>query len=548
MSRASTPTSRGDKSRPDSKTGLHNSEHLAEELGEALASAKRGGAGLSVVMVDLDQLSVVNDRHGQPAGDELIRAAAEVVSDVATAHQGIAARFGGDELCLLLPAESLEPAGQIAEEVRARIDRIELPLDGSGQPLGITASVGVASYPEHAPTVDGLLAAADVAVYDAKLEGRNRTWMASPPGVREALKLESAGWPRRAAPRPCRAMSLTRSSTGIRSKGTPSRSTSRRPRPPGPGWSPPVAGTVCAGAVLVGALSSDAAIPSFLWLTVPLVGGLPLLTLWVAEKQYVDRSRATVTELRMSNDELEAANARLFGLLDENRQLLGRMQRSYLSTITSLARAVEAKDPYTSGHTERVAEVALLLARELDFDESQLAAIKVGAIIHDIGKVGTPDQILSKPGALTEEEIREIRKHPEVASQIVAELELPKAVKQMVRSHRERFDGGGYPDGLDRRADPARRAHPLRGRSARCDDERPALSRRDAAGRGLRRDPGQRGHAVLPAGRGGADELPRTKSRLLGGVRRIGPSAGVCALSHGPLAYRVVEIRRCAAL
>ena len=179
-----------------------------------------------------------------------------------------------------------------------------------------------------------------------------------------------------------------------------------------------------------------------------MVGGLPLLTLWVAEKQYLDRSRATVTELRMSNDELEAANARLFGLLDENRQLLGRMQRSYLGTITSLARAVEAKDPYTSGHTERVAEVALLLARELDFDESQLAAIKVGAIIHDIGKVGTPDQILSKPGALTEEEIREIRKHPEVASQIVAELELPKAVKQMVRSHRERFDGGGYPDGL----------------------------------------------------------------------------------------------------
>jgi diguanylate cyclase (GGDEF)-like protein/putative nucleotidyltransferase with HDIG domain len=449
MARASTPTSRGDKSRPDSKTGLHNPEHLAEVLGEALASAKRGGAGLSVVMVDLDQLSAVNDRHGQPAGDELIRAAAEVVSEVATAHQGIAARFGGDELCLLLPAESLEPAGQIAEEVRARIDRIELPLDGSGQPLGITASVGVASYPEHAPTVDGLLAAADVAVYDAKLEGRNRTWMASPPGVREALKLESAGLASQngppAVPRDVADPELNGKSLEAdpeRPVDQPATSAAR---------SRLVAacvGTVCAGAVLVGALWSDAAIPSFLWLTVPLVGGLPLLTLRVAEKQYVDRSRATVTELRMSNDELEAANARLFGLLDENRQLLGRMQRSYLSTITSLARAVEAKDRYTSGHTERVAEVALLLARELDLDESQLAAIKVGAIIHDIGKVGTPDQILSKPGALTEEEIREIRKHPEVASQIVADLELPKAVKQMVRSHRERFDGGGYPDGL----------------------------------------------------------------------------------------------------
>ena len=128
------------------------------------------------------------------------------------------------------------------------------------------------------------------------------------------------------------------------------------------------------------------------------VFGLPLLMLWVAEKQYLDRSRATVTELRMSNDELEAANARLFRLLDENRQLLGRMQRSYLSTITSLARTVEAKDPYTGGHTERVAEIAVLLARELGFDETELPAINVGAIIHDIGKVGTPDQILLQAG------------------------------------------------------------------------------------------------------------------------------------------------------
>ncbi len=419
------------KSRTDSKTGLHTSEYLVEELEGALASAKRRGSGLSVAMIDLDLLRVINDRHGQLVGDRLIRAAAEVVADVASAHQGVAARFGGDEVCLLLPSESLEPARQIAEEVRARIDQIELPLDGSGEPLGITASVGVASYPDHAPTGEGLLAAADVAAYDAKLEGRNRTSMASPPGVREALKLE-IGDPA------LNGDSLEGDPEPVDEPATPA----SRPR-----LVAACLGALCAGVVLVGALSS-AAIPDFLLLVAPLVGVLPLLTLWIAERQYVDRSRATVTELRMSNDELEAANARLFGLLDENRQLLGRMQRSYLGTITSLAHAVEAKDPYTSGHTERVAEVALLLARELDFDDSQLAAVKVGAIIHDIGKVGTPDQILSKPGALTADEIREIRKHPEVASQIVAELELPTAVKQMVRSHHERFDGDGYPDGL----------------------------------------------------------------------------------------------------
>jgi putative nucleotidyltransferase with HDIG domain len=176
--------------------------------------------------------------------------------------------------------------------------------------------------------------------------------------------------------------------------------------------------------------------------------GLPVITLWIAEKQYLDRSRANVTELREKNDELEAANARMRRLLGDNEQLLRRMHSSYLSTITSLARAVEAKDPYTSGHTERVSRIAMMLAEELGFDEPQLRAIEVGAIIHDIGKVGISDQILLKPGPLDPDETREMRKHPELSSYIVADLELPPVVKQMVRSHHERYDGAGYPDGL----------------------------------------------------------------------------------------------------
>ena len=123
-------------------------------------------------------------------------------------------------------------------------------------------------------------------------------------------------------------------------------------------------------------------------------------------------------------------------------------QKSYLATITSLARTIEAKDPYTGGHTERVAEVALLLAKELDFDETEQRAVRVGAVIHDIGKVGVPDDILLKPGRLSPEELAIIRKHPEISTYILAELELPPMVKEMVRHHHERIDGCGYPDGL----------------------------------------------------------------------------------------------------
>jgi putative nucleotidyltransferase with HDIG domain len=175
---------------------------------------------------------------------------------------------------------------------------------------------------------------------------------------------------------------------------------------------------------------------------------IPLLIMVVTEEQYVDRSRESVTELRKHRDELAAANTRLGSALANNQELMRTMQRSYLSTITSLARTIEAKDPYTGGHTERVRDFAMLLAGEMGLSEEDLRAVEVGSIIHDIGKIGIPDGILTKPGRLTDEEFDTMRKHPEISSYIVSELDLPQIVQDMVRSHHERWDGRGYPDGL----------------------------------------------------------------------------------------------------
>src|SRR3954451_3745066 len=175
---------------------------------------------------------------------------------------------------------------------------------------------------------------------------------------------------------------------------------------------------------------------------------IPLLIMYVAERQYVDRSRESVAELRKQRDELAAANTRLGKALSNNQELTRSMQRSYLSTITSLARTIEAKDPYTGGHTERVRDFAMLLAGEMGFSGEDLRAVEVGSVIHDIGKIGIPDGILTKPGRLTDEEFETMRQHPEISSYIVSELDLPEIVQQMVRSHHERWDGRGYPDGL----------------------------------------------------------------------------------------------------
>jgi putative nucleotidyltransferase with HDIG domain len=176
--------------------------------------------------------------------------------------------------------------------------------------------------------------------------------------------------------------------------------------------------------------------------------GVPLMLAWGTEKQYVRRSRTSVAALRASHHDLEAANEQLRVALGENEQLLERTKRAYLSTITSLARTIEAKDPYTGGHTERVAEYALMLARELGFHDEELNDVEVGAVIHDIGKIGIPDRILLKPGRLDSEEFEEMRRHPEISSYILDELDLPSVVRDMARNHHERFDGKGYPDGL----------------------------------------------------------------------------------------------------
>jgi putative nucleotidyltransferase with HDIG domain len=183
-------------------------------------------------------------------------------------------------------------------------------------------------------------------------------------------------------------------------------------------------------------------------LTAMLLFFVPLLIAWFTQKQYVERSRTSVTALRASHHELEAANEQLRVALSENESLLERTKRAYLSTITSLARTIEAKDPYTGGHTERVAEYALTLAQQLGFKDDDLHSVEVGAVIHDIGKIGIPDRILLKPGRLDSDEFEEMRRHPEISSYILDELELPEIVRDMARNHHERFDGKGYPDGL----------------------------------------------------------------------------------------------------
>ncbi len=121
-------------------------------------------------------------------------------------------------------------------------------------------------------------------------------------------------------------------------------------------------------------------------------------------------------------------------------------------------RSRAAWDYYTGGHTEWVSEVAVALAKRLGYGGVELDAIEIGALLHDIGKIGIPERILHKPGPLDEEEWRVMREHPVISEYILSEVDLNPIVLQVARSSHERIDGSGYPDGLrgDRIPLPAR--------------------------------------------------------------------------------------------
>ena len=154
---------------------------------------------------------------------------------------------------------------------------------------------------------------------------------------------------------------------------------------------------------------------------------VPPALMMLSARRYLEKTAAAVEEVRDANV---------------------RLRRAHRDTIAALSRSMEAKDLYTGGHTGRVSAVSVALAERLGYDGDALEAIEIGALLHDIGKIGIPEEILRKQGPLDDEEWAIMRTHPLVSDFILAELDLDPIVRECARSSHERIDGHGYPDGL----------------------------------------------------------------------------------------------------
>lgn len=131
-----------------------------------------------------------------------------------------------------------------------------------------------------------------------------------------------------------------------------------------------------------------------------------------------------------------------------NIDLYATLQEAYISTVRALAAAIDAKDPYTRGHSERVATYALMIAERMGLSSEQKDALEMASYLHDIGKIGISEDILLKPGKLSDEEMGRMRHHPLIGANILKPVSFPWPILPVVRHHHEHFDGSGYPAGL----------------------------------------------------------------------------------------------------
>jgi HD-GYP domain-containing protein (c-di-GMP phosphodiesterase class II) len=132
----------------------------------------------------------------------------------------------------------------------------------------------------------------------------------------------------------------------------------------------------------------------------------------------------------------------------ENANLYAELQETFLNTAEALAAAVEKKDPYTGGHIMRVVEYSMAIAKHMSRPLSDMDQLRLAAVMHDIGKIGIRDNVLLKQGKLTADEMAHMREHPLVGDDIMGHIEKMKAVRKVMRSHHEKWDGSGYPTGI----------------------------------------------------------------------------------------------------
>ncbi len=328
----------------DSLTGLANHKHLQEELHEQIQTAENKGTVLSVLIVDVANISRINRDLGHAKGDEVIKTVAQKIKQNIR-NTDFAGRYGGDEIAVIMPNTSSDEAKYIAEYLSYVISCVY--VDDVGP---IKVSMGISTYPKSSESQEKLLVLAEQAMYISK--GKSQEL-----GNCKVITSEDYNfWDDEALK--CFAEVLTKKHAQI------------------------------------GVQFEDELINKF-----------------------------------------------------HNEQIISNSH--LLDVVTSLANTIDAKDTYTKGHSTFVSRYSEALAKAIGLPEAEVERIRLGALLHDIGKIGIPENVLRKPTMLTDEEWEIMKQHPVIgAEKVLAPNESLRDLIPMVKYHHEHWDGSGYPYGL----------------------------------------------------------------------------------------------------
>ncbi|MEA2448870.1 MAG: hypothetical protein QOG63_802 [Thermoleophilaceae bacterium] len=477
---ASVQAGLAEAARTDGLTGCLNHAALHETLRREMQRARRTGRLLSVVLVDLDDFKQVNETKGHLVGDEVLRRVGRALREAVRPYDFVA-RYGGDEFAIVAVDANEQLAAEIGERSIERVGAALEEVLGTG--AGTHATAGVAEW-SHGVAASDLVRAADRALLFGKQEGvRGQAIHGST--VPEAFRLgrgiaaEPRGpgatapeWPSavRQATEPLRKRSrqlalvnslgarlaeLTRveeiveaavdelqrtfgySMSAVVESGADGHEVrALRGRPAAASDVTErclVERRPVTGGGKRGSPASEAAVP--IWAGSEFWGALD-----VQEEGGGSFEEADVRLLEAVADQLGSAL--------RSAMLFERLERAYLGTAEALGAALEAKDARTAEHARSIVANAERVGRRLGMSEGELRDLRYAAALHDIGKIAVPNSILNKPGPLTEDERHELERHPLVGEKILEPVDFLESVRPLVRHCHERWDGGGYPDGL----------------------------------------------------------------------------------------------------
>ncbi len=439
----------------DGLTGLYNHRTGQEKLAEQIRLAARYQRKLSVMMLDIDHFKSINDTYGHPAGDMVLQTVARIIrSDCRDVD--IPVRYGGEEFLVILPEVNQAGAVALAERLRRKLaaevirhEKIE---------IAVTGSIGIATYPDDADEQQKLLALADKALYMSKRLGRNRVHVAADLAFREAVAPQE----------------------------TPAQAAGEAPLPASPVASPPrqaVESKAMAELTPAQTPASEAAPAEVQQQTAAEIGppppklaaqpepGRPALQVASATDRSVVESRtvaAPETAARAQGTEGQTLTTPPAPAPSPGGTRPGpgqhpvaaeseapqegpgeeRLLPEVVEMVKAMAQALYSRSEYNKEHHLESARFAELLAKVMGLTQQQIEQVRVASLLHDVGILSLPDELLNKQGPVTDQEMHMISQHPALGADMLRPINALKEICEIVENHHECWDGTGYPRGL----------------------------------------------------------------------------------------------------